>query len=79
MSDSDLRTEVQNNLSVRKADCDKYLVNRPLLPFAVREQLAANFQKAEKGQGNTDEGPLAKHVRKAIEEYKEEYRAVLQK
>lgn len=52
---------------------------RPLLPFAVREQLAANIQKAERGEGQTEEGPLAKHVRKAIEEHKEEYRGILKK
>lgn len=50
---------------------------RPLLPFAVREQLAANIQKAERGEEDSEEGPLARHVRKAIEEHKEDYRKIL--
>ena len=52
---------------------------RPLLPFAVREKLAANIQKAERGEESEEEGPLASHVRKSIEEHKEEYRAILKK
>lgn len=50
-----------------------------MLPFAVREQLAANEHKAERGEERPEEGPLARHVRKAIEEHKEEYRAILRK
>ena len=52
---------------------------RPLLPFAVREKLAANIQKAERGEVGHEDSPLANHVRKAIEEHKEEYRAILKK
>ena len=46
---------------------------RPLLPFAVREQLAANLAKAERGETDTSSGgPLAKHIKKSIEEHKTE-------
>ena len=52
---------------------------RPLLPFAVREQLAENYHKAEIGEEQADEGPLAKHVRHAIEEHREDYRNILKR
>ena len=52
---------------------------RPLLPFELREQLAAaSSPSSERDEGaDGEEGPIARHLRKSVEEHKSEVAALL--